>query len=50
MFLNFTKFSLQTIKGESPKIKNFYDQGLDLIEIKYNLIRKKNLNENICLY
>ena len=28
----FTKNSLQTIDGESPKIKNFYDQGLNFVE------------------
>ena len=34
MFLNFTEFSLQTIKGKPPKIKKFYNQGLNLVEIK----------------
>ena len=37
----FTKFSLQTIKGEPPKIKNFYDQGLSFVKklFKYKLFR-----------
>ena len=34
MFLNITEFSLQTIEGKPPKIKNFYNQGLNLVEIK----------------
>ena len=30
VIINFTKFSLQTIEGKSPKIKNVYNQGLYL--------------------
>ena len=30
--MKFTKFSLQTTEGESPKIKNFYNQGQNLIK------------------